>query len=72
MMQQQLDIIGLRVAEMIQRIKRLQSEKVQLQSQIDERERVCKQLREERSLIRERVEKVLDRLNSVEGNHGIK
>ena len=75
MKQRQLEIIELRVAEMIERIKRLRSEKMQLQSQIAQREVAFQRLQEERVLIRKRVENILSRLNGVredQGNHGIK
>jgi len=72
MTQRQLEIIELRVAEMIERIKRLRSEKMQLQSQIDQREMAFQRLQEERSLVRRRVEKILGKLNEVEGNNGVR
>jgi len=72
MMQQQLDIIGLRVTEMVERIRLLRSEKMRLQAKIDEQERDCQRLQEERSLVRERVEKILEKLSRTEGSNGVK
>ena len=66
--QRRLEMIELRVAEMMEQIKRLRSEKMQLQSQIDQREVAFRRLQEERSRVREQVGKLLSKLSGVERN----
>ena len=65
MVQRQLEILEARVAEMITRIKSLRSEKVRLQARLDQQGREFHELQEERSLIRDRVAKLLETLNHV-------
>ena len=65
--QHQFELLESRVSEMIERMKALRTEKIQLSSEISEQERAFRQLQEERRVIRKRLEKLLGTLNHVEG-----
>ncbi|MFQ5779545.1 MAG: cell division protein ZapB [Nitrospiria bacterium] len=62
----QLEILETRVQEMIELIKRLKKEKAELEEKIDQREKECQDLQEERGKVRLRIEKLLGRLNHLE------
>ena len=67
MVQQQFEILEARISYMIQRIKSLRLEKIELQAEIDRQGREFHQLKEERYMVRNRVGKILETLNHVGG-----
>ncbi len=69
MAQQPLEVLQLRVSEMIERIRALQSEKAAMRAEIGEQEKTIHQMKEERRLIRKRIEKLLGTLNGAAPQH---
>ncbi len=67
MVQQQLEVLESRVAEMIKRVKSLRLEKARLQDEIGKQAKAFSQMKEERHLVRNRIEKLLGTLNHVAG-----
>lgn len=65
--QNQLEILEVRVSEMIEKIKTLRLEKEQLSSEMSKRDSTFRQFQEERRQVRKRLEKLLGTLNHVEG-----
>ncbi len=68
-----LTILEKRVKEMLEMIKTLREENHRLECQLTEREKSTQALRQERSEVRGRVEKVLTKLNHLvdDENHSI-
>ncbi|MFQ5779600.1 MAG: cell division protein ZapB [Nitrospiria bacterium] len=62
----QLEILEARVQEMIELIRHLKKEKAELAAKIDQREKECQGLQEERGAVRLRIEKLLVKLNHLE------
>ncbi|MEK7286755.1 MAG: hypothetical protein AAB035_05610 [Nitrospirota bacterium] len=70
--QHQLELLESRVSKMIEQLQSLRSEKDHLSKEIRQQESLLRQFREERTLIRKRLEKILGTLNHVEGKEPTK
>lgn len=66
MVQEQLEVLEVRVQEMIELIKRLKREKEGLEAKVNEQAREFRQLQEERGEVRLRIERILGTLNHLE------
>lgn len=60
-----LDLLERRVHELIQQLKDLKAEKLDLENQVSEKARSFQDLQQERSAVRGRVEKILGSLNQL-------
>jgi predicted nuclease with TOPRIM domain len=63
---EQLETLESRVQEMIEFIKRLKNEKVQLEVKLDQREEAFQALHGERAKVRQRIEGLLGKLDHLE------
>jgi len=63
---EQLEILESRVQEMIEFIRRLKSEKAQLETKLDQREKEFQALQGERGQVRLRIEALLGKLDHIE------
>jgi FtsZ-binding cell division protein ZapB len=70
--QHSIELLELRVSEMIERLKSLRVEKVNLSAEIHQQKSDLRLLHEERRVVRKRLEKILGTINHVEGKEPTK
>ncbi|HIE65778.1 MAG: cell division protein ZapB [Nitrospira sp.] len=63
---EQLEILESRIQEMVGFVRRLKSEKAQLETRLDQREKEFQALHEERGKVRLRIEALLGKLDHLE------
>jgi len=61
--QEELEVLEARVQELVEWIRRLKKEKLELDIAHQQKEKECRLLHEEKATVRQRIERILQNLN---------